>query len=109
MAHKIGWKVTGVNCKDPVAVKNYMFIKEIAPINWVTSDFPVCFFAHTKADFFCPEHGKRMIDRLNALGVKSYEVFSTDKKDIHCWNLIQKSKSAQQCMEKVVDYYKALI
>lgn len=109
MAHKIGRLVTGVDCKDPEAVKNYEYIKEISPINWVTPDFPVCFFAHTKADFFCPEHGRKMIDKLASLGVKSYEVYSTDKKDIHCWNLTQKSKSAQSCMEKAAKYYRDLV
>ncbi len=109
MAHKIGRKVTGVNCKDSSAVESYEYIKEISPINWITPDFPSCFFAHTEADFFCPEHGKIIIDRLAALGVKSYEMYSTDKNDIHCWNLTQTSKSAQQCMKKVVEYYKSLV
>ncbi|NCA66959.1 MAG: alpha/beta hydrolase [Clostridia bacterium] len=109
MAHKIGKKVTGVNCKDLNAVEKYEYINELAPINWITSDFPVCFFAHTKADFFCPEHGRVMIDKLAKLGVKSYEYYSTEKNDIHCWNLTQSSKSGQKCMEKVVEYYKSII
>lgn len=106
MAHKIGKLVTGVNCKDAEAVKSYEYIKDISPINWITPEFPECFFAHTEADFFCPEHGRQMINKLKEIGVNSYEYYTTDKKDIHCWNLNQKSKSGQLCMEKAVEYIK---
>lgn len=109
VAHKIGKKMLGIDCKDEQAVNSYEYIKDISPINWLSPDFPVCFISHTKADFFCPEHGNVLINNLKKLGVESKEYYSTDKKDIHCWHLMQKSKSAQDCMEKVVEYYKDVI
>ncbi len=109
VAKEIGKKITGIDCTKDEDVDNYEYIKELSPINYISSDFPVCFFSHTNNDMFCPGQGKLMIDLLKKNGVQYVEYYTEDKRDLHCWHLSQNNKRALACMEKVVEYYQSII
>lgn len=89
------------------ACKNNQLFDFIDIGNYVTSNFPKAFIAHSKSDIFCGDNGSRFTQKLKLHNVPYYEVCST--KNMHDWQENMFTKSAKLTLKHFDSFMAALL
>lgn len=104
LSHKLAEKILGIDFKNEDAFKNHKYINEVSPLEWVNEKFPVSFIGHAKYDIFCPGHAEKLMNKLQEFNVEYVEYKTTKKTDMHCWHLLQHSRSAKKALNASAEY-----
>ena len=106
----VGKPMTGLKKVDDEAIKNYKWLKEIEPMNYVSAEYPEIFFIHAEYDEFCPGHAKTVMAKLDELGVPHEDFYMEDKQIVnHCFYLSQKNEKGKMALSQAVEYFKRMM
>ena len=106
----VGKPFTGLKKVNKETIQSYEKLREINPINYVSEEYPVLFFAHTDYDELCPGHATIVINKLKELGVESHEYHLDKKQGVnHCFFLTQKNKYGEECYAQAIAYFKEMV
>lgn len=89
-------------------LSEYKYIKDIAPIDYVNSDWAPTVLTMAKKDFFCKGHGELMYSKLQAAGVKVSEHHSVKFIDNHCYHFNYWVKASKEAMAMVFGFLDGL-
>lgn len=109
LSHRLAEKILGINSKDKDAFANHKYINEVSPLEWVNEKFPVSFIGHAKYDIFCPGHAEKLMNKLDGFNVKYVEYKTSKKTDMHCWHLLQRSRSAKRALNASAEYIEKMV
>ena len=87
--------------KDFSNIKDYPYIKEICPSNFVNSNWCPSFLVMSKKDIFCKGQGEILAKLLIDAGVETETYSSTKFIDNHCFHMNMWTKPSKECFEKV--------
>ncbi len=94
--------------KDLSNLKDYKYLKDIAPIDYVNSSWPPTVLTMAKKDVFCKGHGELMYQKLQEAGVKVSEHHSTKFLDNHCYHFNYWVKASKEAMAMVYGFLDGL-
>lgn len=89
-------------------IKNYPYLKECAPINYVNEYFPATFVTHATQDFFCGGQAQSLCKKLSEYGVYFEEYGSEKFSDNHCFSLTWKTAAAKENNAKTEAFLKKI-
>lgn len=85
-------------------LKNYKYIHDMAPINYVNSNWCPVLLTYANQDFFCAGHAELLYDKLKENGIYVTESHSTEFKDNHCYHLSYKKNASKRAFLKFFDF-----
>lgn len=91
-------------------LKDYPFLKEISPANFVNANWPKTMLTYAEKDVFCKGQGQILYKKLQECGVPVIERHSTKFMDNHCyhfnfWTAVSKEamKTAYEFLDEIRD------
>lgn len=93
--------------KDFSNAKDYPFIKEVSPTNFVNSNWCPTFLVMSQRDIFCKGHGEILAQKLSDNGVEVKTYSSTSLIDNHCFHMNMFTKTSKECFRQVFEFMDA--
>ena len=90
--------------KDCSNMNDYKYINEIAPARYVNEKWPPSFLIISTNDFFCPNQGEYLKEKLESANVDVDAFFGLTKNDGHCFHLDMFRKSSKLCIPKMLAF-----
>lgn len=90
--------------KDFSNIKDFDFLKEICPTNYVNSNWCPSFLAMSKKDFFCKGQGEILEGKLKEAGVPVVTFSSLKFMDNHCFHMDMYKKVSKECFKKAFEF-----
>lgn len=90
--------------KDYSDLKDYKYFKQIAPINFVNSNWCPVMLSFAEKDVFCSGQGELMYKTLKEAGVPCVESHSTKLTDNHCYHFNYWTKASKDTLKVVFDF-----
>lgn len=100
----LGRDVFGVDTRKELA--SYPDFFRFAITDFVTADYPPTFITHTDFDLMCPKQGGVMIDKLQQVGVPTWEFRAVSTKCMHVWQLPQTTVAARAALDATCEFLK---
>lgn len=86
--------------KDFSNLKDYPYLHETSPSNYVNADWCAVFLSYAEKDFFCKGQGKSLVEQLKQVGVEVYSHSSRKATDNHCYHLDWFKGISRECFRE---------
>lgn len=97
--------VTGAKFnKDYSDVDSYKYIKQIAPTDYVNSNWCPAMLTYSQKDLFCKGQGEAMYEKMKAAGVPCCEAHSTKLTDNHCYHFNYWTKASKDTLKAAFEF-----
>ncbi|MDD3946511.1 MAG: alpha/beta hydrolase [Clostridia bacterium] len=90
--------------KDYSDINKYKYLKQIAPIHYVNSNWCPIMLTYSQKDIFCGGQGEMFYKKLKEVGVPCMEAHSTKLIDNHCYHFNYWTKASKETLKAVFDF-----